>query len=169
MEQLLGKLGVNWNLLLAQVINFMLVLGVLSYFIYRPFLDLLDKRRARIQKAMDDAARIENQMQEFEVMKAEQQKKLDRESGEYLEAMRHKAQELQEEMVATATREAETIVQNAHKRAEEERRKMLDEVMKTVNMVVIRMTEKILEREFTEQDQKRIAESLQKELPSLLT
>ena len=169
MEQLLEKLGINWSLLIAQIVNFMIVLGVLSYFIYRPFLDLLDKRRERIQKSMDDAARIEHQMQEFEAMRLEEMKKLDRESGAYLEQMRRKAGELQEEMIATAAKEAESIVANAHKRAEEERRKMFEEVMKTVHVVVVRMTEKILEREFSDQDQKRIVESLKNELPQLLS
>ena len=129
MEQLLEKLGINWSLLIAQIVNFMIVLGVLSYFIYRPFLDLLDKRRERIQKSMDDAARIEHQMQEFEAMRLEEMKKLDRESGAYLEQMRRKAGELQEEMIATAAKEAESIVANAHKRAEEERRRQLTKLL----------------------------------------
>lgn len=168
MEQLLEKLGINWGLLIAQIVNFMIVLGLLSYFVYRPFLNLLDARRERVRKAMEDSKRIEDQMKEFEALRLEEMKKLDREGGEYLDKMRRKADELQEQMIATATKEAEAIVANAHKRAEDERKKMFEEVMKTVHTVVIRMTEKILEREFSDADQKRIMASLEDSLPTML-
>lgn len=166
--ELLAKLGINWTLLIAQIVNFLIVLGVLTYFVYRPFLDLLDKRRAKIAKSMEDAKRIENQMQELEAMRMEELKKLDRESGEYLEKIRAKAAEMQEQMISSAKREAEGLLVNAQKRIEEERRKMFEEVMATVNRIVIRMTEKILEREFSAADQERILKSFQEELPRLL-
>ncbi len=168
MEQLLEKLGINWGLLLAQIVNFLIVLGVLSYFVYRPFLTLLDTRRERVRKSMEDAKRIEDRMKEFESLRAEELKKIDRESGESLDKMRRKAEELQQQMIATATKEAESIVENARKRAEEERKKMMDEVMRTVHTVVIRMTETILDREFSAADQKRILASLEESLPAML-
>lgn len=168
MEQLLEKLGINWSLLIAQVVNFGIVLFLLTYFLYRPLLDLLDKRRERIKKSMDDAARIEQQMQEFEQLRAEELKKLDRESGEYLERMRRKADELQEQIAAAAKKEADDILAHARRRAEDERRQLFEEVMKTVNVIVLRMTEKILEREFSPEDQKRLLAAMQKELPSIL-
>ncbi|PIR50188.1 F0F1 ATP synthase subunit B, partial [Candidatus Peregrinibacteria bacterium CG10_big_fil_rev_8_21_14_0_10_54_7] len=67
--ELLTKLGINWQLLLAQIVNFAIVVGVLSFFLYKPLLNLIDTRRERIRKAMEDAQRIENQAKEMEELR----------------------------------------------------------------------------------------------------
>jgi len=166
--ELLEKLGINWQLLIAQIVNFLIVLGVLGYFLYRPILNLLDARTEKIRKAMEDAKKIENQMTEMNKIREEELKKLDRESGEYFDRVRKQTQILQEEMLAGAKKEAEATLANALKRIDEERRSMMEEAMRTVNTVVIRMTEKLLEREFSPADQERISRSLLAELPTLV-
>lgn len=163
--ELLAKLGINWQLLIAQVVNFMIVLGVLGFFIYKPILNLLDSRAERIRKAMEDAKKVENQMQDLEKMRLEEMKKLDQESGAYFERVRKQADQLQEEILTNAKKEAEGILQNAMRRIDEERRLMMEDVLKTVNKVVISMTEKILDREFSPADQERITKSLVADLP----
>ncbi|MDD5751259.1 MAG: F0F1 ATP synthase subunit B [Candidatus Peribacteraceae bacterium] len=163
--ELLAKLGINWQLLIAQVVNFMIVLGVLGFFIYKPILNLLDSRAERIRKAMEDAKKVENQMQDLEKMRLEEMKKLDQESGAYFERVRKQADQLQEEILTNAKKEAEGILQNAMRRIDEERRLMMEDVLKTVNKVVISMTEKILDREFSPADQERITKNLVADLP----
>ena len=49
MQQLLSQLGINWELLVSQAVNFALLLIVLRLFVYKPLLKLLHDRRARIQ------------------------------------------------------------------------------------------------------------------------
>lgn len=166
--ELLTKLGINWQLLLAQIVNFAIVVGVLSFFLYKPLLNLIDTRRERIRKAMEDAQRIENQAKEMEELRQQHLQKLDAESGVLFEQARKQAEVIQKELIASAKKEAEHMLEMASKRTEEERRLMLEEVLKTVHRVVLTMTEKILEREFGEEDQKRITESLVRELPSLM-
>jgi len=165
--ELLTKLGINWQLLIAQIVNFLIVLGVLGYFLYRPILNLLDARTEKIRKAMEDAKKIENQMVEMNKIREEELKKLDRESGEYFERVRKQAATMHEELLTAAKKEADATLSNALKRIDEERITMMEEALRTVNTVVIRMTEKLLEREFSPADQERIAKSLIAELPKL--
>lgn len=166
--ELLVKLGINWQLLAAQVVNFLIVLGVLGFFVYKPFLNLLDSRAERIRKAMEDAKRIENQMKEFEAVRQEELKKIDAESGAYFERVRKQAEALQEEILENARKEAQAVLDQALRRIDEERRAMMDEAMKTLSKVIVSMTEKILEREFSPADQERIVKSLSAELPKTL-
>ncbi|MDO8469335.1 MAG: ATP synthase F0 subunit B [Candidatus Peribacter sp.] len=166
--ELLTKLGINWQLLIAQIVNFLIVMGVLGYFLYRPILNLLDSRTERIRKAVEEAKRIEHQAQEMAKLREEEMKRLDRESGEHFDRIRKEAAELNAQLHATAKKEADAMIQNALKRIDEERRIMMEDVMKTVNTVIVRMTEKLLEREFTPADQKRIQEQLVAELPNMV-
>jgi F-type H+-transporting ATPase subunit b len=163
--ELLAKLGINWQLLIAQIVNFLIVLTVLGFFLYKPILRLLDARAERIRKAMESAKRIEKQAEELAALREEEMKRLDRESGEYFERVRKQAEVLQEEILKNARREAEALLQAGLRRIDEERRLMMEEALRTVNAVVIRMTEKVLEREFSPADQERVQKFLLAELP----
>ena len=105
--ELLDKLGVDISLLIAQVVNFAILLGILSYFVYRPLLNLLDTRRTRIQRAMDDAARIEQQTSEMEKIRQSELKKIDSECGVYMERIRRQAGNTEQEILFRANGEAE--------------------------------------------------------------
>lgn len=59
---ILAKLGVDWKLLLAQVVNFFLLLVVLRKYAYRPILRALEKRERSIAKSVDDAKAIEQNL-----------------------------------------------------------------------------------------------------------
>lgn len=154
--ELLTKLGVDWQLLLAQTVNFLIVLGVLSFFVYRPFLDLLDKRRERIRKSMEDVRAIEQQKREIDQLRIDQLKKIDEECGVLLERSRHQAEKMKEEILAGAKKEVEKMLDAGKRQLQDERAKVMADVQDTLASMVVRLTEKILQREFAAADQQRL-------------
>jgi F-type H+-transporting ATPase subunit b len=56
MGELLRQFGVDWHLLLAQLLNFVLLLIVLRWLAYKPLVALLNRRRETIAQAMRDAS-----------------------------------------------------------------------------------------------------------------
>lgn len=62
----LANLGIDWKLLLAQVVNFVIVLIVLKRFAYQPMLKLLDERTAKIARGLADAELAQNKLSEME-------------------------------------------------------------------------------------------------------
>jgi F-type H+-transporting ATPase subunit b len=166
--EIFSTLGINWQLLLAQIVNFGVIMFVLAKFVYRPVLKIVDERREATRKAMDDVAKIEHQKQEMDELRTEQLRKLDEESGQYLERARKQAEKVQADMLAKAKAEVDEMLARGRKQLQTERQEAVDTLQDTVAGVVVRMTEKILEREFGAADQKRIMTSLEKELPALL-
>lgn len=55
MDQLISVFGIDWRLLIAQTINFVVLLGVLSYFLYTPVMKMLDERAKKIAQGLQDA------------------------------------------------------------------------------------------------------------------
>src|SRR5262245_13672557 len=51
----LGALGVEWNLFVAQLVNFAIVFFVMWKYVYTPLMKTLDERTARIEKGLKDA------------------------------------------------------------------------------------------------------------------
>ena len=66
MEQLFEKFGLHLNLLIAQIINFGILFFVLYKFAYKPILNILDKRRERIEASLKEAKAIEVRTKQLE-------------------------------------------------------------------------------------------------------
>jgi F-type H+-transporting ATPase subunit b len=55
MASLIHAFGLDWKLLITQVINFGLVLFVLWYFLYKPTMAMIDTRQKKIARGVEDA------------------------------------------------------------------------------------------------------------------
>ncbi len=55
MEQLIHAFGIDIRLITIQMINFVVLLGLLSYFLYKPVFNLLAQREETIKKGIADA------------------------------------------------------------------------------------------------------------------
>jgi F-type H+-transporting ATPase subunit b len=98
-------LGIEWPLLIAQIVNFGILLILLRMFLYQPVLKMLNARKERIAQSMKDAERVSAAAREAEQEKAK-----------VLEQARREAQEIR----AQATRDAEKIAQDVRARADQE-------------------------------------------------
>ena len=115
--EILSKLGIDGRILLAQAVNFCLLLFILRHFLYKPVLPMLEKRTSTIEKSLADA----------------------RELGERL-----KASELScKEMIAKAKREAAALLDDAQKLAEQRRASALKKAKEEVEHIVDDAREKI--------------------------
>ncbi|HLD63425.1 MAG TPA: F0F1 ATP synthase subunit B [Candidatus Peribacteraceae bacterium] len=168
MEQLLAKLGVNWPLLIAQMVNFLIVLGVLTALVYKPLLRLIDQRTERIRKAMEDAKRSEEEMLKLQERRRAELKRIDEESGRLLAEARKKAEVVNAELLQKAHAEAEAVIAKGRQELRQERAEALQEVKDVLSQAVVTLTEKLLEREFTDADQKKAVSSLHDSIPTLL-
>lgn len=166
--ELLAKLGIDWKLLIAQVVNFTILVGVLTYFIYRPLLSLLDERREKIRQSMEDVKRIAKQKEEMEKIRAEHLKNIDQEAGVMLKSAKDQAEKMKQEVLSSAQKEAAHILERGAKELADERARVFAEVQGSLAGIILSMTEKILQREFSPGDQARILEQLERDIPSLV-
>jgi F-type H+-transporting ATPase subunit b len=158
----MAALGVEWGLLISQIVNFLILLFLLNMFLYRPVLNMLQQRRERIAQSMKDAERVSAAASEAEQEKAK-----------ILEAARREAQEIR----AQATRDTEKIAQEIRSRAEQEATEIrmraqaeaqqqaesvLAEANKQIADLAIAATEKLLGRELAQkgEQQRFVAEFL---------
>ena len=166
--ELLTTLGIDWKLLIVQLINFVILIIVLTYLLYRPILRVLDERKARIQKSLEEAKKVKPMKKGMDEVRKEQMKKLDLETGKLLESARKQADDMKKEMIARAQEEAAGIVAKAQEQLGAERGRMVSEIQGTLANIVVQMTEKVLQREFAKGDQDRILGSIKQDLPALL-
>jgi len=66
-----GKFGFDWPHFVAQVINFLIVSGVLVIFAYKPILTVLEERRKRIADGLANAEKIKHELARTEAARLE--------------------------------------------------------------------------------------------------
>jgi F-type H+-transporting ATPase subunit b len=55
MESLIHAFGIDIRLITIQIINFVVLAGALSYFLYKPILGILKEREEKIKQGVEDA------------------------------------------------------------------------------------------------------------------
>lgn len=156
--------GVKPILLVAQIINFFILLLLLRKFLYGPLLKVLEKRKETIAESLKNAEAIEKKLQKTE---EDREKELD------------KAAKDARQMLDEATKSAELIVAEAHTKAQSDIEEMLkkgresialdrdkmqqvlrDEVANMVGKSVSKVLEGLLDKDL----QQKIAEKAIKNL-----
>ena len=106
----LANLGINPIYLLSQIVTFCLLAFLLSKLLYNPILNVLEARRERIAKGLEDARAAE-----------EARAQADQEASRIIEEARKRGQQV----VAEANASAEQVRSTIEAQAEEERRRIL--------------------------------------------
>ena len=158
MNELFSKLGIDWRLLLAQMINFGILVFVLTKFLYRPMLKLLDERRQKIAEGLAQAEEAAKARRETEEWRKLEEQKLRQEADRILAEAKTQGEALQENITAKAFEEANRIREQTRKDLERERQRVFQEAQKELAGLAIFAAEKVLERSMSDEDTKKAAE-----------
>lgn len=144
MDQLFAAFGVNWKLLIVQAVNFGLLLSVLTYFLYKPVLRIIDERRKAIA---DGVAKAQEADKRLEDAKAEGEGMVGaavREAEGLVASARTRAEARGEEIVKAAEARAAETLKDAADRAEEAKRQALKQSEREIARAAVLAAEKIL-------------------------
>ncbi|MGV2434879.1 MAG UNVERIFIED_CONTAM: F0F1 ATP synthase subunit B [Anaerolineae bacterium] len=117
----LAALGINGGFLIAQILNFVLVAGLLTVFLWRPLGNMLDARAAKIKKGLEDAAEAANARRNAEAEADKILAQARAEAQTVVEEGRRRGEEVAKGARAEAQQEAEKIRQDARAAAQQER------------------------------------------------
>lgn len=143
MGELLTKLGIDWRLLIAQLVNFAILFVLLRRFLYRPILQGLTERRERIAKGLADAEAASVRRREIDLERQEVLHRAESERRAMLEAAANDAEALRHQRAAAAEAEGAAIVARAKVESERVRAEVLGEAHRQLGDLIIAATEKV--------------------------
>jgi F-type H+-transporting ATPase subunit b len=164
MSHALHTLGIEWAKLIAQFINFSIVMFVLWRFAYRPVFAMLETRRLKIAESMADAEKIKARLAQTE---ADRQKILadaGDKADEQINEARVAAARVREQELQKAVAAAEHIIAKARETAVQDHARMLAELKHEVGRLVVQTTATVTGKILTPDDQRRLAEETEKQL-----
>lgn len=165
-ERIATTFGVDWALLLAQVVSFCIVCFILYRFAYRPILKMLETRRQQIAQGLANAEQIKAELARTEVQRQEVMAQANAQANKFIEEARAAASRLQEQETQKAIAAAEQVVAKAREAAAQDYARMLAELKGEVGRLVVQATAKVAGKILTPEDQRRLAEETVKELKS---
>jgi F-type H+-transporting ATPase subunit b len=139
-------LGINATGLIAQLINFLLLLALLRVVAYRPILNLLDQRAARIRESMERAEQINREAARMEEEFKQRLEQARREAQAIIANATQAAERLRQEAQERAQREAEAFLARAREQIERDRERALAELRAYVADLAILAASKVIER-----------------------
>ncbi len=150
------KLGINLGFLISQIVNFGLLAVLLYMFLYKPVLQMLEERKARVQKGMEDAQaagrKAAQAEEEFERRVAEAAQ----EGEKIIAQATADGEKVREKILAQARGEAEQLLERAKGELANERQQAMSELGEQVMELSILITKKVIGEALDESTHRRL-------------
>ena len=132
MSELLHSLGINWGVMIAQLVNFTILLLVLAKFVYKPVMRMLDDRKEAIAKAAEHEREIGERLKAMEQEREKTVELARRESGQIIEAAKASAEEVKKKIIEEGNAAVLRMRGEEEKRVAAQKVRLLSEVKKEI-------------------------------------
>lgn len=165
-ESPLTPLGINAGLLFVHTFNFLLVVFLLTPLLWRPAVNFLDARAAKIQKGLEDAAQAAKARQNAEQEAEQILAKARADVNKLMEEARQRGDDLIKQAQAQARAEAEKIKSDARAEAETQRNAELAGLRDKVIDISVAMAGRILSENIDSKKQASLVSDFFSKVPA---
>jgi len=160
-------LGISLPTLLAQVVNFGILFGLLYLVAYKPIMKKLDERSRKIKDSMEQTELIKQQAKHAEEEVKKQLEAAGKEGMEMMARAMHAGEEMRQKAQKEARQDAETIITRARAEIQQERDGAIDELRKEFVDLTIMAAGKVIEKSLDKQTHHQLIDKVLEESASL--
>ena len=142
----MGELGINLPSLLAQLVNFGILLGLLYLVAYKPIMRMLDERAGRIRESMEQTEQIGKQAEEAEAEFRRQIAAASKQGKEVIGRATRTAEEIKQKARGEAQGEVEAMLARARSEIRRERDEIVDELRAEFADLTVLAASRVIER-----------------------
>jgi F-type H+-transporting ATPase subunit b len=156
--------GIDWPMLIAQAINFLIVAFVIWKFAFKNILSTIKEREKQIADSLRNADKIKLELEETEKQQQETLQEASLEAKKTISIAQEQAKAFIEEQKEDARKQAEEIITKAKLAMEQERERVLREAREEIASLVVLTTSKVLSKDLTEEEKQRFSSKAAEEL-----
>jgi len=160
----MSELGIDWKILITQLISFSIVFFILWRFAYKPIFTMLQVRREKIAESLANAEKIKAEVAHTEAERKRILAQAGDVANQMIEEGRSAAARVREVETQKAIAAAEQIMAKAREAAAQDHARMLAELKSEVGRLVVQTTATVTGKVLTPDDQRRLAEETTKQL-----
>ena len=128
----------------VMALSMLVMFTLLSYFLFNPVRDMLEKRKQRVAEDCEAAKREKEDAISFKEEYDQKLKQVDKEAEAILSAARKRAMQNEAKIVAEAKEEAARIIARANAEIELEKKRALDDMKQEMITIAAMMAEKVV-------------------------
>lgn len=152
--QIFTSFGIQPVLLLAQIVNFLIILFVLRRFFYKPITKALEERRQKIAESLTNAQLIEKKLTETEENSAKILEEARNIAQSVITEAKKESQRISDQTNLDARKTIEDALLSAKSQIEKQKDEMKKEIEHETLILVSHVTKKVLGRSL-KQDEKQ--------------
>ena len=146
------------------ILTFLILVGLLAKFAWRPLLQALETRAQSIRQALDDARQAKQELERLHGESAKLLAQARAESAEIISRSRSDAERFREELKEKARGEAAALMRNAERQIELETTRAVQQIRQEAIDISIDIASKLLQRNVSKEDNERLIEETFKQL-----
>jgi len=158
-------IGISVPGLVAQLINFGILLLLLYFVLYKPILRIFNERSNRIKEGMEQAEEIKRKMAQTEEQVRQQMEAVRKEGQNILAQAGQVGEQIKEEARREARQETETIIARARLEIERERDEAIAELRRQFVDLAIVAAEKVIAETLDKEKHRRLIDEVLEKAP----
>jgi F-type H+-transporting ATPase subunit b len=164
MNSLIQALGLDLRILLAQFVNFSVLVFVLWRFAYKPVLKILEERRLKIEQGVKDSEAAEEKLslavQESKTIIATARQ----EASAIIDEAQGRGEARYQEVVLKAKEDLRVIMDKEKEKLQQEKQNLVAQVKTEASELIIKSLEKFLGTNMNADSDQKVIEKIIKEL-----
>ncbi len=160
-------LGISLPTLLAQIINFAILFGLMYLVAYKPIMRMFDERSRKIKESMEQTEFIKEQAAHAEEEVKKQLEAAGKEGQEVIGRAVRTGEEIGREAQQEARQEAESLITRARVEIQRERDDAIDELRKEFADLTILAAGKVIDRSLDKEAHRQLIDKVLEETTTL--
>jgi len=136
---------IDWFTIIAQIVNFLILVGLLKHFLYGPIIKAMDDREERITARLKEAQHREEKAEEQAQSYRDKRRQLDENRDEFLDQARHDADKTRQSLIQSARDEVDEMRARWQDSLRQERDSFLLDLRATAARQICAATRRILQ------------------------
>ncbi|HZZ98943.1 MAG TPA: ATP synthase F0 subunit B [Candidatus Saccharimonadia bacterium] len=160
-------MDIRLDQILFQIINFGVVFGAVTYFLYKPVTKMLEERSQKTLEAENAAAEAMAEKASIDALKAKAKLQAEKDAAKMLDMAKSQAGELKKKLEADAKVVVKAEREKAVKSMEQEKKAMQAELERQAASAVVAVTAKVLGKAISKTEHAALISKSLKEIAAL--
>ncbi len=161
---LFQALGINYTILIAQLINFAILTFVLWRFAYKPVLKILEDRRRKVEKGVLNSQEAEKKLEEAKEKESQIITEAKKEAMKLIEEAKGRAELRYDDIIKKSKEDIGLIINEEKEKIRQDKAEVLKDIKEEISDLITLGISKFLNKKIDEQEDRKIVEELVKKL-----
>lgn len=163
--EIFQEFGINWYLVVAQIVNFLIILYLFKRYVYKPVFNMLKKRADIIKQSIDDAQKTKDSLEKTDKERTVILKKAREEAKKIIDESTSEAQEIIEAANQKAKKQSDVVLADAQEEIDRQAREAEKRIQGRIGNLVEKILQESLSEYLSEKEQKEIIAKTLKRIP----